>query len=81
MTQIRAQEDLWANSMLPEGVVERWLVADGAEVTPGQAVVELRLEDARHEIPAPVAGRVVVLAAPNSVIEPGSLLGEIRPPG
>lgn len=29
---IKVAEDLWASSMLPEGIVERWLVDDGAVV-------------------------------------------------
>ena len=32
MTKVRVADDLWATSMLPEGVLERWLVADGAAV-------------------------------------------------
>jgi pyruvate/2-oxoglutarate dehydrogenase complex dihydrolipoamide acyltransferase (E2) component len=63
--------------MFPEGVVERWLVVDGAIVAAGDRMAELRIEDALHEIMAPASGRVTILAAANTIVEPGSLLGNL----
>ncbi|ACG80125.1 pyruvate dehydrogenase complex, E2 component, dihydrolipoamide acetyltransferase (plasmid) [Phenylobacterium zucineum HLK1] len=80
IAEIRASQDLWATSMLPEGTVERWMVETGATVARGDAVMEVRIEDALHEIVAPVSGRVVALAVVDAVIEPGSVLGEIAAP-
>ena len=80
MTEIRASEKLWATSMSPQGMIERWRVETGATVAAGDAVVEIRIEDALHEIVAPVGGRVVALVPANDVIAPGSVLGEIAPP-
>jgi pyruvate/2-oxoglutarate dehydrogenase complex dihydrolipoamide acyltransferase (E2) component len=74
MQEIKVDAGLWATSMLPEGTVERWLVADGAIVAAGDPVAELRIEDALHEITAPGNGRVKVVAVTNAVIEPGSVL-------
>jgi pyruvate/2-oxoglutarate dehydrogenase complex dihydrolipoamide acyltransferase (E2) component len=77
MQEIKVDSALWATSMLPEGVVERWLVGEGAIVAAGDKVAELRIEDALHEIMAPAGGRVTIVAAANTVIEPGSLLGNL----
>jgi pyruvate/2-oxoglutarate dehydrogenase complex dihydrolipoamide acyltransferase (E2) component len=77
MQEIKVDSALWATSMLPEGVVERWLVVDGAIVAAGDRMAELRIEDALHEIMAPASGRITIVAAANTVVEPGSLLGNL----
>ena len=77
MLEIRVDEALWASSMLPEGTVVRWLVADGAMVMAGKPIVEVRIEDALHEIIAPANGRLTIAAAVNNVVEPGSLLATL----
>jgi pyruvate/2-oxoglutarate dehydrogenase complex dihydrolipoamide acyltransferase (E2) component len=74
MQDIKVDEALWASSMLPEGIVERWFIADGATVAAGDLMAEIRIEDALHEITAPVSGRLTIIAAVNTVVEPGSLL-------
>jgi pyruvate/2-oxoglutarate dehydrogenase complex dihydrolipoamide acyltransferase (E2) component len=74
---IKVDEGLWASSMLPEGVVERWRVADGAVVAAGEVLVDVRIEDAVHEIVSPAGGQLTISAAANSLIEPGSLLGQV----
>jgi pyruvate/2-oxoglutarate dehydrogenase complex dihydrolipoamide acyltransferase (E2) component len=79
MGEIKIDEGLWENDMVQEGLVERWFVADGADVAAGQAVVEVRIEDALHELLAPAAGRLTILAAVNDMIEPGSVVGRIAP--
>ncbi len=79
MQDIRIDEAFWASSMLPEGIVERWFVADGAEVEHGEPIAEIRIEDALHEIAAPARGRLTIVAAVNAVIEPGALLARLVP--
>ena len=75
---IRLDEDLWATRMLPEGLLERWLVADGALVEAGITVAELLIEGALVGVAAPVSGRLEMLAAVNAVVEPGSIIGRLR---
>ena len=77
MQDINIDEALWASSMLPEGIVERWFVADGAIVAVGDPMAEIRIEDALHEITAPATGRLTIVAAANTVVEPGSLLARL----
>ena len=77
MPDIAVDEALWASSMLPEGVVERWLIADGALVKQGEPIARIRIEDALHEIMAPTNGRLTIVLPANSIVEPGSLLAKI----
>ena len=35
MIPIRVETELWATSLLPEGMIEKWLVPDGAFVERG----------------------------------------------
>jgi pyruvate/2-oxoglutarate dehydrogenase complex dihydrolipoamide acyltransferase (E2) component len=77
MRDIKVDEALWASSLLPEGLVERWFIASGAAISAGERIAEVRIEDALHEIVAPASGRVTVVAAVNTVIEPGSILATL----
>lgn len=77
MQDIKVDEALWASSMLPEGIVERWFIADGADVAAGDLMAEVRIEDALHEITSPASGRLTIIAAANTVVEPGSLLARL----
>ena len=54
---IRVSEELWATAMAPEGLLERWRVADGAPVRRGEAIAEVRIEECLHDIVAPDDGR------------------------
>lgn len=77
MLNIKVDQALWASSMLPEGVVERWFIANGATISAGERIAEVRIEDALHEIIAPAGGRATIAAAVNAVIEPGSTLATL----
>lgn len=74
MQEIKVDEALWASDMLPEGIVERWFIVDGAIVAAGDRIAEIRVEDALHEITTPASGRLTIVAAANAVVEPGSVL-------
>jgi pyruvate/2-oxoglutarate dehydrogenase complex dihydrolipoamide acyltransferase (E2) component len=77
MTIINLDESLWQNSMLPEGILERWLVNDGTKVTPGERIAEVRIESSLHEIMSPAGGVLTILAEPNTVVEPGMAVGRL----
>lgn len=77
MTDLSISPDFWASSMLPEGILERWRVADGSLVAQGDVLAEVRIEDALHELTAPVRGKLTKLAKVSEVIEPGSVIGRI----
>ncbi len=78
MQQIRVDEALWASSMFPEGIVERWFIADQEVVAKGQRIAEIRIEDALHDVAAPAGGRVTIVAAASSLVEPGALLATLQ---
>jgi pyruvate/2-oxoglutarate dehydrogenase complex dihydrolipoamide acyltransferase (E2) component len=75
--RINADEALWRNNMLPEGVLERWMVADGETARKGHAVAQIRIEGALHDIVAPATGRLTIAAPRLAVIEPGFLLATL----
>jgi pyruvate/2-oxoglutarate dehydrogenase complex dihydrolipoamide acyltransferase (E2) component len=77
MQDIKVNEALWASSIMPEGVVERWFIADGTVVAAGDRIAEIRIEGALHEIIAPARGRLMIIATANTVVEPGSLLARL----
>ena len=77
MQHIRVDEALWASTMLPEGIVQRWFIADQAVVAKGQRIAEVRIEDALHDIVSPASGRMTIVAAALSLVEPGALLATL----
>jgi pyruvate/2-oxoglutarate dehydrogenase complex dihydrolipoamide acyltransferase (E2) component len=77
MSDITVAQDLWSSSIMPEGFIERWLVSNGALVVPGEPVAQVRIEDALHDLMAPIAGKLLIEARVNSVVEPGSVIGRI----
>lgn len=68
---------LWATSMLPEGILERWIFADGQEVDIGDPVAVVRIESALHDIMAPAKGQLHIQSKTNAVVEPGCVIGYI----
>ena len=69
--------ELWATSTLPEGILERWLLAEGGLVEAGDPVASVRIESAMHDIIAPARGRLHIHCKENAVIEPGTVIGSI----
>jgi len=79
MPHLRIPQDYWAGAMLPEGVLERWCVPDGATVHHGQALAQVRVEDALHDLLSPAAGRLRVGCGAGAVVDPGMEIGRIDP--
>ncbi|MDB5512374.1 MAG: biotin attachment protein [Enterovirga sp.] len=78
MSDIRVPDDLWATNMMPEGVLERWLVPDGDSVRAGTPLAMVRIEGALHEIISPVAGLLRVSVGSGQMIEPGSVVAQLE---
>lgn len=81
MADIRVAEDLWSTGMLPEGVLERWLVEDGARVRAGEAVAAVRIGEGLHDIVSPVGGCLEVMAPANEIVDPGCIIAEVHVEG
>jgi pyruvate/2-oxoglutarate dehydrogenase complex dihydrolipoamide acyltransferase (E2) component len=77
VTDIRIAPALWASSLFPEGILEKWLRPDGAEVKAGDALATIRIEDARHELLAPASGRLRTDLREGSLVDPGMPVGRI----
>jgi|GEM_PF-3187895 len=71
--------DFWVSRILPEGIIERWLVPDGTIVKSNVPVAELRIEGELLKFLAPAPGKLAVGAKTNSIVEPGSIIGHIFP--
>ncbi|MBX9930554.1 MAG: biotin attachment protein [Methylobacterium sp.] len=78
MPDIRVSEDLWSTGMLPEGILERWLVEDGARVRAGEAVATVRIGEALHDIISPTGGQLDVIAPASEIVDPGCIIAEIH---
>lgn len=76
---IRLDEGLFEGSMTPEAILLGWAFPEGAWVERGQRVAEVLVEDQRHEILAPAAGRLVDRAPLSAVLEPGDLICRLAP--
>jgi hypothetical protein len=79
MTDVIVAAELWSTSLLPEGIFERWRIVDGAVVSAGQVVAEVRIGDSLHELMAPTDGRLSIAARKNDLVEPGSVIGHLAP--
>ena len=78
MADVRVSEDLWSTSILPEGILERWLVEDGARVRAGEAVAAVRIGEALHDIVSPADGRLEVRVSASAVLDPGFIIAEVH---
>ena len=77
MPDIRVPEALWSTGVLPEGILERWLVEDGALVLEGEAVAAARIGDALHDIVSSASGRVAWMAPAGGLINPGCIIAQV----
>jgi len=77
MTQICVDPELWATNILPEGILEKWLISDGAFVEAGEPLATVRIESALHDVVSPGEGWLTIDREANSVIEPGAIIGHI----
>lgn len=80
MIRITVSPELWSSTMLPEGILEKWLKPDGCFVEAGDCVATVRIEDALHELMAPAEGRLTIDRPVNAVVEPGAAIGHIGAP-
>ena len=75
MTEITVPQDLWDSE--DEGVILTWIYATGAVVEKGALLAELMVEKAQLELVAPAAGKLTILAPPDTVVTKGTVIGRI----
>lgn len=78
MTDVRVSENLWSTVILPEGILERWFVEDGARVRSGEAVAAVRIGEALHDIISLADGRLTIMAPTSEVIDPGCIIAQVH---
>ena len=77
VANISIAPELWASSIFPEGILEKWLAQNGTVVKAGAPVASVRIEDALHELIAPTGGRLTADMMAGSVVDPGTIIGRI----
>ena len=60
-----------------EGVLSEWLVADGAQVTEGQALYSLESDKSTNEVESPAAGTLKIIGEVGETYEVGTVIAEI----
>jgi pyruvate dehydrogenase E2 component (dihydrolipoamide acetyltransferase) len=66
---------------MEEGVIARWLVADGDLVAIGQEIAEVETDKATMDYASEVAGRIALLIAEGVTVAVGEPIAEIMDPG
>jgi pyruvate/2-oxoglutarate dehydrogenase complex dihydrolipoamide acyltransferase (E2) component len=74
---IRVNEYLWNGAMAPEGILDGWYRDDGAQIAAGDKLAEVEIEGVRHEVTAPVGGRLRVLIFAGAILDPGDVIGQV----
>jgi 2-oxoglutarate dehydrogenase E2 component (dihydrolipoamide succinyltransferase) len=64
---------------ITEGILSRWLKADGAFVTSGEPLFELETDKASTQVPAPADGVLKIQVAEGSTVSIGTAVGDIDP--
>ncbi len=62
MVSVRVPADVWGD-VEAEGLLSRWLVADGAPVQAGQVVAEVVIVKSNLEVTAPATGTLRIKVA------------------
>lgn len=61
-----------------EAVLVSWLHADGTPVKQGDVIAEFMVDKAQLELTAPASGRLRIIAAPESTLTRGQVIGQIE---
>lgn len=61
-----------------EGLLNEWLVSDGATVEEGQPIYSIESEKSVQEVESPAAGTLKIIAQAGETYEVGTVLGEIN---
>jgi len=64
---------------ITEGILSRWIVADGSAVEAGTPLFELETDKASTEVPAPSAGVLKISVKEGETVAIGSTVGTLDP--
>lgn len=67
----------WASSMMPEGIMEKWLQPNGSRVKTDDPIAAIRIEGMLHMLPAPCTGTLQATCKVNSIVDPGFVIGRV----
>ena len=61
-----------------EGLLNEWLVSDGAMVVEGQPIYSIESEKSVQEVESPASGTLKIIVQAGETYEVGTVLGEIN---
>ena len=64
---------------ISEGILSRWLKADGDDVREGEPLFELETDKATNLVPAPTAGKLRISVGEGETVAIGAAVGSIEP--
>ena len=64
-----------------EGILSRWMKADGAAVKAGEPLFELETDKASNVVPAPASGVLSITVSEGTTVDIGAVVGSIDPSG
>ena len=74
---VKVPPEFWASSILPEGIIEKWIRPNGSRVSAGDPIAAIRVEGMLHKLLAPCGGTLQARCKTNSVVDPGFVIGRI----
>ncbi|MEH6649892.1 MAG: lipoyl domain-containing protein [Motiliproteus sp.] len=74
-TDIVIALDLWEED--EDAVITTWLASDGGLVEEGDAVAEVMVQKAQHEILASASGTLAIVKDADETVSKGDLIGRI----
>ena len=77
MSDVHVPEGLWQTSIMPEGILERWLARDGEIVAAGEAVAAIRVGESLHDVVSPSNGRLRLGMETGGLVEPGTVIAAV----
>ena len=75
---VKVPAEFWASSILPIGVIEKWMLPEGGLVKAGDPLVNIRIENMVHRLAAPCSGILKIHWKANDVIGPGFVVGAVQ---
>jgi hypothetical protein len=76
---IKIPPEFWVSSILPEGMLEKWLRPEGSQVKLGEPIADICVESMPHELMAPATGILKTTCKVNCIVDPGFTIGRIEP--
>lgn len=76
MTEVKVPDNLWNTDT--QAVITSWAYDDGTPVEQGDSIVEIMVEKAQYEIPAPASGTLRIQQQEDALVSRGAVIATIE---